>query len=187
MIFFISDHHFFHKNIIKYTNRPFSNTVDGMYENAKYMFNKHNEIVKDGDLVFFLGDVALFKSNTKEYIKQMLKNLKGQKILIKGNHDSESDEFYKDCGFSAIYEYLIFGKIMLCHFPLTNNTKYLKIFKDNDCKLLIHGHTHDKNVITNDFKRLNVSVEQTDFKPFFNKKLNSIIEREIKRLKWVAM
>lgn len=187
MIYFVSDHHFFHKNIIKYTKRPFEDSLDGMYKNAEYMFKKHNEIVKDDDLVFFLGDVALFKPSTKEYIKNMLKKLKGRKILIRGNHDTESDEFYKECGFLGVYEYLIFGKIMLCHYPLTNHPSLLKIFNENGCKLLIHGHTHDKNVVQNDFKRLNVSVEQTEFKPFATKKINNIIMSEIKRLKWAEM
>ena len=54
MFYFVSDHHFFHKNIIKYCGRPFDFSDSGMFENAKVMFKNHNDIVKDDDTVFFL-------------------------------------------------------------------------------------------------------------------------------------
>ncbi|MFH1797956.1 MAG: hypothetical protein ABH844_01235 [Candidatus Omnitrophota bacterium] len=53
----ISDYHFSHANIIRYSNRPFE-TVEEMNE---VIIRKHNERVKPEDTVFFLGDF-IFKA-----------------------------------------------------------------------------------------------------------------------------
>lgn len=49
---FTSDQHIGHKNIIAYSNRPFSN-VDEMTEE---LVRRHNERVRPDDLVYQLGD-----------------------------------------------------------------------------------------------------------------------------------
>ena len=58
-IFFTSDQHFYHRNIIKYASRPFSLDNNGVLKCAETIFNNYNKVVSDEDIVFFLGDVFL--------------------------------------------------------------------------------------------------------------------------------
>lgn len=51
-IFFTSDHHFGHANIIKFSNRPFSN-VEEMNEE---LIKRWNEKVSSEDEVSYIGD-----------------------------------------------------------------------------------------------------------------------------------
>ena len=77
VIYFTSDLHFSHYNIIKYCNRPFE-SVDKM---NNILINNWNKIVKENDEVYILGDITL--GDNEKYLNR----LKGSKYLIKGNHD----------------------------------------------------------------------------------------------------
>ena len=79
-IFFISDPHFGHQNILKYCNRPFKST-DEMNE---FIINRWNLLVKEDDIVFILGDIAFGGAGLFDKI---VPRLNGQKYLILGNHD----------------------------------------------------------------------------------------------------
>lgn len=79
-IFFTSDHHFGHKNIIKYSNRPF-NSVDEMNE---IMIQKWNEKINIEDEVYYLGDMGL---NSPGKLRKILERLNGKIYLIRGNHE----------------------------------------------------------------------------------------------------
>ena len=57
MIYFTSDLHFWHKNAIIYTNRPFE-TVEEMNEKLKEYWNK---TVHANDEVYILGDVTMVR------------------------------------------------------------------------------------------------------------------------------
>ena len=77
---FTSDLHFGHRNVIPYCNRPYKD-VDEMH---KGLIKIWNDTVQEGDLVYVLGDFSL----NKKYSKEILPLLKGDKILIPGNHDA---------------------------------------------------------------------------------------------------
>jgi calcineurin-like phosphoesterase family protein len=173
-IFFISDTHFFHKNIIKYTNRPFLD-VNKMNE---YIINQWNNVVSENDIIYHLGDFAIGWDKTfpdkKECYKHIMDQLNGKKILIKGNHDRESDNFYKDIGFSEVYPYLIVDGMLLTHYPLEINEYQKESLKQfiyklqnlyNKYKLtkVIHGHIHNNHC--NLKNHINVSVEAINYKP----------------------
>lgn len=81
-IFFVSDTHFGHTNIIKYCNRPFNN-VDEMDE--ALINNWNAKVPKDG-IVYHLGDFAWGSIN---YWKKIREQLNGEIILIYGNHDEK--------------------------------------------------------------------------------------------------
>lgn len=80
MNFYISDLHFMHKNIIRFDNRPYSNTK----EMEEALITNWNSVVKPGDTVYHLGDFCWGKIEEWERI---LKLLNGNKVIIQGNHD----------------------------------------------------------------------------------------------------
>lgn len=157
MIYFISDTHFYHTNIIKYCNRPFNN-VEDMNE---LIIDNWNSIVSDTDTIYHLGDFCLSSDND---IKSIFNRLNGNKILIRGNHDRKSVKFYENIGFKVLTHAPIIideYKLMLSHVPLLDT-----IIKDG--YINIHGHIHNKELDNNCFskdKHINVSVDVTGFKP----------------------
>lgn len=163
MLYLISDQHFGHKNIIKYCDRPFPDVI----ENARFMYDAYQDTISDNDIVVFLGDIALFTSKTREPFKQMFRSFKGNKFLIKGNHDTLTTSFYLDCGFKSVSQYFIIKDTMLCHYPLNDDSQpVLKKLLHQHCTTLYHGHTHQRIVESADgIKRINCCVELTNYAP----------------------
>ena len=79
-VFFTSDTHFYHGNIIRFCNRPFED-VEMM--NETIISNWNNTVGLD-DTVFHLGDFCL--GGSAEWTK-ILDRLNGKIYLILGNHD----------------------------------------------------------------------------------------------------
>ncbi len=104
-VFFISDLHFFHANIIKYESRPFKDVE----EMNQVLINNWNSIVKSNDdKVFILGDLSL---GNKDQIKLIIDQLNGYKILIFGNHDrGHSINWFENVGINEVYKYPIIYK-----------------------------------------------------------------------------
>jgi len=80
VIHFVSDTHWGHKNIIKYSNRPFSSVK----EMDEHMIARWNESVKPEDHVWHLGD---FSFQTYPDFKNTLRRLNGTINFVYGNHD----------------------------------------------------------------------------------------------------
>ena len=126
-IFFYADPHFGHANIIRYCKRPFANVKE---MNGKLIKN-YNHLIMDSDIVYFLGDVGLGKS---EELMPIFKKLKGKKILIKGNHDKASKSFYRTLGFFDVLDSarITLGKnvkVNLQHFPNRSFIEVLEVCK----------------------------------------------------------
>ena len=79
-VFFTSDLHFGHQNIIRFCNRPWKTTE----EMDKALIENWNSVVGKNDIVFDLGDFA-FAPNWRW--KEILSQLNGKHYLILGNHD----------------------------------------------------------------------------------------------------
>ena len=135
MIFITSDTHFNHKNIIQYENRPFGSIP----EMNDALIKNWNSVVKPTDLVIHLGDVGL--GNVSD-LKWIVPKLNGHKILIKGNHDGKSEQFYLDCGFLEVLRdktLVIDNKMIYCsHEPEKRPLVPL------DYNLHLYGHVHSK-------------------------------------------
>ena len=115
-VFFTSDTHFFHNNIINFCKRPFQD-VEEMNEK---LIENWNKVVSDDSTVFHLGDFA-FGGITKW--KEILGRLNGSINLILGNHDlsntsivSLKENFHS----VSVQEKIIVGNqvILLSHYPL---------------------------------------------------------------------
>ena len=84
MIWFTSDTHFGHKNILKYTDRPFSSAE----EMDNILIENWNNRVKGDDEIYHLGDVALC---SPKKLREILARLNGKIYLIRGNHDKSAE------------------------------------------------------------------------------------------------
>lgn len=81
-LWFTSDLHFGHRNVIRFCERPFENEK----EMGEKLIENWNSVVGDNDIVFVLGDTFWF--NDSRGIKKALSQLKGKTIyMLPGNHD----------------------------------------------------------------------------------------------------
>lgn len=158
---FISDTHFFHSNILKFTGddgkrirEPF-NSLEEMHET---MIQNWNSLVKDNDYVYHLGDVTFRYDGA---FNNLMSRLKGQKRLIVGNHDKlknpalhihfEKIELWK--GFSDKEAGVAFTA---SHFPLP------EYMLRNGCHNA-HGHIHQNK--SREAHQFNLSVENINYTP----------------------
>lgn len=156
--FFISDSHFGQVNILTFTNsdgsrlRPFL-TVEEMNET---MVERWNNTVRPHDKVYHLGDIAMSHKHLP-----ILGRLNGEKVLIKGNHDtgkiSQYMPYFKDIRGSHQFD-----AKLLSHIPVHPSALYR-------WSVNIHGHLHSNNVLLDngelDRRYFNVSVEQINYTP----------------------
>ena len=150
-IFFIADPHYGDDRIRRYENRPFPSTK----EMDLAMVNNWNRIVEDPDFVYILGDLG-----ADGYEPELLSKLKGRKYLVKGNHDSKDNDYYRNAGFEEVYDHpiIIDGFWILSHDALyvNSNMPYANIF----------GHVHNSPIIK-DYSKQHycVSVERIGYTP----------------------
>lgn len=151
--YFIADTHFGHRQIIDYEDRPFT-SVEEMDE---ILIKNWNETVDNNDTIYMLGDFAFYD---KDKIKEICSKLNGNKILVKGNHDTLSVKDYMECGFIEVSSYpiIVNGFFILSHAPLymNNNMPYVNIF----------GHVHNNGIYTDYSKKsFCACVERIEYKP----------------------
>lgn len=187
-VFFTSDTHFNHANIIKYCMRPFADK-DEMNE---ALINNWNSVVKENDIVFHLGDFMFGNMNR---FWDFRSRLNGKIYLIHGNHDYElMDKINVDDGFEIVTSQLnivVNGqKIYLNHFPLLT---FDGIYKEKPSWQLF-GHVHsNKNIpgTSADVKRLDyllpmqydVGVDNNNYRPISFDEVKSIINTQIEMTK----
>lgn len=114
MNYYISDWHYGHSNILSFDHRPFK-TCEEM--NAE-LVSRWNSVVSPTDSVYVIGDMFWCKGDEAVSV---LKQLNGQKHLVKGNHDRCHDTEFTKC-FASIKDYREVDdggrKIVLCHYPI---------------------------------------------------------------------
>lgn len=192
MIWFTSDLHFGHKNILDYCNRPFG-SVERMNE---MLIHNFNQCVSNDDVTYFLGDI-FFCDN--ELATEILAQMNGTKVLVRGNHDQSVNTMYK-IGFDVVVESarLRIGKtyVNLSHYPYKRtfwNHLWKKHFDkkyrsklhfnklEDNGEWLLHGHTHDKSRLKG--RMIHVGVDAWNYKPVPQTVISSIIAKEMENAK----
>ena len=153
----ISDLHLKHQNMLTYCQRP-ENFTELIVKNYK-------ELVGPEDTVINLGDVGIGKFDDW---KDIIPSLPGKKILVRGNHDKKSCDWYvSHAGFDFACDGLIYRGVWLTHKPAESLPE--------GCQYNIFGHLHN---IRDGFNKEGVKVaglkypwqrlfalEYTDYKP----------------------
>lgn len=172
-IFVISDTHFGHENMYKFTYRPYRCELDEQQCDAACrathpelrvrpeftssaeadteMVRRWNAVVRPEDHVYHLGDVCMDTSHHLALVPHLL----GHKRLILGNHDKGKMSEYHAAGFQKIFGSRHFEGFILTHIPV--HPFGLR------GAINVHGHTHQTPPY--DSKYRNVSVERIDYTP----------------------
>ena len=164
MIWFTSDLHFCHNNILNYEpdSRPF-NTIEEMNE---ALVQKWNDKVSIEDTVYVLGDLSMGRVEVAiEYIKR----LNGKIILIRGNHDTPKRiEAYKEIGIEVhdIFYLPYKGRyFILCHFPIANEEFIRMVIEDNSEVVNLYGHIHSNAPLGYNNGTYHVGVDTNNLAP----------------------
>ena len=191
-IFFTSDLHLFHHNVIKYAGRPFRN-IEEMHAT---IVKRWNSQVPSYGVVYVLGDVGV--SNIQK-LKSVFDQLHGTLVLVSGNHDPGSNTMYK-VGFSVVLNsattYIGNHRIEMNHCPprgvfredVTNmrgstegenwhgESRHLRFSREyHDSAFWLHGHTH-KGVKERTLGRMfDVGVDANNFTPVSSSQIESWI------------
>lgn len=137
MKWFTSDIHWYHRNIVSYTNRSVDTTQE---EHDEWLVNLWNSQVKHGHILYHLGDFS-FHKNPKKTL-EIIDRLNGQIVMIKGNHD-HSDAFKEYAKHPKVIEAVHYKEMKvagvnacLFHFPIAVwNRQHHGAWH-------LHGHSH---------------------------------------------
>lgn len=116
------------------------------------------ELVNEIDTTIHLGDVILGENGT---LGEILATIPGRKILVRGNHDLESNAWYERHGFHYVAQGILHGGVWLSHYPCIN--------LPDGAVLNVHGHLHnnthrgDAAILPAHCKLL--AIENTEYKP----------------------
>ncbi len=160
-LFFTSDWHIGHQNVLKFDSRPFQDLND-MH---RVLINNYNASVGISDICYFLGDMGLTNSGT---LKSVIKQLNGIKILVLGNHDKGTNAMY-EAGFDVVMNsatlYIANERVTLSHCPLPGiprensegmrgakehenwhgESRHFEYMVPNEGQFHLHGHIHSPN------------------------------------------
>lgn len=202
-IFFWSDPHFGHRNVIKFCNRPYE-TTEEMHED---FIKRYNSVVPQDGVCIWVGDCFFF-GKTKS--REIMDRLNGSKVLVLGNHDWKPAHMY-NVGFDFVCNYMemyIAGHpVKIKHypskwsgsklynwlrldffakyfgrggklFPLVNwrKPRYFDRYPEPDGRWLIHGHTHSDEKMDLERKTIHVGVDAWDYTPVSYREIERIID-----------
>ena len=171
-IFFTSDHHFGHANIIKFCNRPFAD----VREMDKVMIERWNEKVKPNDTVYHLGDFGL---TSKENLAAILEQLNGKIHLIVGNHEGAALQNRKR--FEWIKEYY---ELKVKDADCSNGVQRIILFHyamrtwrgQGRGNWHLYGHSHGNLPDLEDSLSFDIGVDAHDFYPLSYEEVKAIMK-----------
>lgn len=148
-IFFTSDSHWRHKKIVDFEQRPFE-SVEEMNEG---LIKAWNNVVKPKDTVYHMGDFC-FGSYSKWI--EIIEQLNGEIVLIKGNHDS-SETIRKLHKNGYLKEIHMVGYYMKAGGYILNLTHYPMEIGNRPRNFSIHGHIHSQS--SRMLNQINVGID----------------------------
>lgn len=148
-IFLTSDSHFHHKNILEFEDRPYQ-SVEEMNEG---LIKAWNAVVRKTDTVYHLGDFCF--GNVAQWL-DILNQLRGNIVLIKGNHD-KSKIVNRALREGYLSEYHPLGTVIKEDSMTLNLSHYPMLIGARPRNFSIHGHIHSEETgVTN---HVNVGVD----------------------------
>ena len=165
-IWFTSDWHLEHKNIMKYSRRPFNSVNDMNWT----IINNFNSKIDENDVVYFLGDFCFNKYKTEEFLNAIT----GKIHFIMGNHDRGVKHLFRRYG-ETVSDITVLRhndvSITLCHYPMVTFSRS----HFNSWQLYGHHHRDTSQQIKG--KRMNVGVDVHNFEPISIKKVARYMEK----------
>ena len=141
-VFFTSDTHFGHENIIRFCERPWAS----IEEHDRALIENWNRVVPEDGVVFHLGDFC-YKGGGFPRMWKLKDRLHGQITLIRGNHDfANNDQNLQQL--QQVFDGRVFGqieikvegqRIILNHYPLLT---WPHIHDEKSPVWQIFGHVH---------------------------------------------
>lgn len=155
-IFFTSDLHINHYNLIVKVRSQFKNCE----EHSNTIIKNWNSVVSNEDLVYIIGDVVWDRDFS------ILNELNGEKKVVKGNHDNKQDlQRAKSqkyiCNWSYYEGFTYENKyIFMCHFPM------LSWNRSRHGSFMAYGHCHGNQKFSWG-KSMDVGVDCNNFTPVY--------------------
>lgn len=119
--------------------------------NIRQLSDSYANDIQVDDVFIYLGDLCDPAVTDLNELKHLVQNIPGYKILVKGNHDTETDYFYRDIGFDEVCDVCVINQVAFSHFPL-------KVEPD---MINIHGHLHtEKRSDVDDANHINAYREE---------------------------
>ena len=172
-IFFTSDLHFGHENIIRFCSRPY-NSVEEMDDT---LVDNWNAVVPEDGIVFLLGDVSFHKPKSN-VTQQLLWALNGEIHLIRGNHDEKRLTNGIAERFKEILDYKeiraakdgYHQRMVLSHYPLYswNKMQY--------GSWMLHGHSHGTCKSVGKMFDVGVDTEYSRYSPLTFQQIRDVLD-----------
>ena len=159
MIWFTSDPHFGHRNIITYSKRPFAD----LQAHDEGLLANWNAAVKPGDVIYCLGDFCFYRK--REEVERLLARLNGTKFLITGNHDHEPTR--KARGWAKVTPYHELSPLVddvrqtICLF----HYRMVVWNKSHYGSWALHGHSHGTLPKNYGARTIDVGVDCYEYAP----------------------
>lgn len=186
-IFITSDHHFHHKNILEFEPRPFESPE----QMGEALITAWNRVVKKNDTVYYLGDLSF--GDVHQW-REVLNELRGNIILIKGNHDKSKiiNTMHSEGLLAAVHP---LGTVLKAEKFIMNLSHYPMLIGARPRNFSIHGHLHSHD--TGYTNHVNVGIDSAFAKSFdapfgtpismddlteHLKKINPLVEEERARI-----
>jgi calcineurin-like phosphoesterase family protein len=155
-IWFTADFHFWHKNIIRYCNRPF----DSVEEMNQTILDRLNSRVKANDILYFLGDFCI---GPRARAVELRRQIRCKKIFaVPGNHDKEARKLTQEFSWlNDLAEVSVNGqRIVLCHYAM-------RVWnRSSHGAWHLHGHSHGRLPEQDASLSMDVGVDTHDFRPW---------------------